>query len=124
MQLSIIWTCHIAIALWMVKCPFHFVSLKRTNRLKYIHAIIGFIAMVIPIVPVAVALATGGFVNARFPPFLCIARSANATFYALVLPSSIFIPSGVSLLLVIFWNLQKVNEVQLDVYTECISNVH
>ena len=70
MQLAIIWVTHVTTVLWMVKFPLYFMLLKRKHQMKYIHIIIVFMALVIPIVPVAVAFASGGFVNARFPPFL------------------------------------------------------
>ena len=68
------------------------------------------IAIFLPCIPVAVVFGTGGFINARFPPSLCISKSADAAFFSLVLPVSILIASGVSLLLAVFWTLHKVCE--------------
>ena len=77
--------------------------------MKYIHGLTLSLAICLPAISVAVVFGTGGFIAGTFPPVLCVSQSANAGFYALVLPISIIIPSGVSLLLVVFWNIHKVH---------------
>ena len=66
------------------------------------------IAIVIPATSVAVMFGTGGFINVRFPPLLCFPRNADAGFYALLLPISLITPSGVSLLLAVFFTTHTV----------------
>ena len=86
------------------------------HRMRYIHAIIIFLALVIPTTSVAVIFGTGGFINGRFPPLLCLPRNADAGFYAVELPISIITPSGVTLLIVVFWAVHKVGMSQHIAY--------
>ena len=109
MLLAIIWICHVAVVFWSVRCPLQANSFKNSHRMKYVHAAIILLAITLPVVTVAAAFASGGFVNARFPPLLCLPQSVPASFYALILPISIILPSGVSLLLALFWTIHKVN---------------
>ena len=76
--------------------------------MKYIFILMAAVAIIVPAIVIIVAFQTGGFVNNRFPPVLCSSRSADAAFFSIVLPISIITPSGVSLLLIVFWTLQKV----------------
>ena len=86
------------------------------HRMRYIHAIIIFLALVIPATSVAVIFGTGGFINGRFPPLLCLPRNADAGFYSVVLPISIITPSGVTLLIAVFWAVHKVGMSQHIAY--------
>ena len=79
------------------------------HRMKYIHMITVGLAIIIPAATVAAAFGTGGFIPGTFPPVLCVSRNADAGFYGIVLPISIIIPSGVTLLLFVFWNIHKVH---------------
>ena len=108
-QIAVLWMCHVCIIFWTVKYPVHYMRCTANHQMKYIHASVAVVAIIIPTIVVAVAFATGGFVNNRFPPVLCLSRNADAGFFSLVLPISIITPSGVSLLLIVFWTLHKVN---------------
>ena len=123
MQLAVMWISHISIILWTVRFPLHALEFTASNRMKYIHGVIVISALVIPIASIAGAFATGGFINARFPPLLCLPKSSDTAYYALVLPISIIMPCGVSLLLIILWTIQKVNR-RLTFLTACILHVN
>ena len=118
MQIAVLWICHVCMIFWNVRFPDYYLLLTRRHQLKYIHLMTILIAIFVPCIPVAVAFGTGGFINARFPPLLCLSRSANAAFFSLVLPVSILIASGVSLLLAVFWTLHKVCESN-PLYVHC-----
>ena len=78
--------------------------------MKYIHAGVVFLGLLVPFLPVAASLATGGFIITAFPPLLCASRNVEAAFYALALPVSILIAIGIVMLLVVFWTIQKVSD--------------
>ena len=63
------------------------------------------VAMVLPWTTVGIALGTDGYVISRFPTILCFARNVNVTFYAFVLPLSIILATGMTLIVIIFWVL-------------------
>ena len=81
---------------------------RTQHRMRVIHALVVLLAILIPAASVAAVFGTGGFINSRFPPLLCLPRNANAGFYALVLPISIITPCAVTLLLAVFWAIRKV----------------
>ena len=108
MQIAVIWICHVLIIFSTVICPFHYMMFSSKNRMRYIHIVIVIMAIAIPATSVAVMFGTGGFINARFPPLLCLPRNADAGFYAVVLPISLITPIGVSLLLAVFYTTHKV----------------
>ena len=89
--------------------PVHYKVFTQTHGKRYIHAAIVLLAIVLPATSVAVIFGTGGFINGRFPPLLCLPRNADAGFYAIVLPITIITPSGVSLLLAVFLDIHKVS---------------
>ena len=80
-----IWIWHVAVIFCGIKYPLQVNS--NSHRMKYVHAAIILLAVTLSVVPVAASFASGGFVNARFQPLLCVPRNANARFYALVLPA-------------------------------------
>ena len=121
MQIAVLWICHVSMIFWNVRFPDQYMLLNRRHQVKYIHLVSGLVAIVVPVIPVAAIFGTGGFVNARFPPLLCLPSNANAAFYSLVLPVSVLIASGVTLLLAVFWTLHKVRVISHELI--CIFGV-
>ena len=109
MQIAVLWLCHVSILFWNVRFPKYYLILKRLHKIKYIHLVSVLVAVVVPAIPVAVINGTDGFVNGRFPPLLCVPKDAHDAFFLLTLPISIMIATGVTLLIAVFWTLQKVN---------------
>ena len=89
--------------------PFHANAQQRLNHLKYIHATIVVLALLLPFVPVTASLATQGFVIGIFPPLLCQSRSVDVAFYTLVVPVTFLAAIGISMLLAVLWKAMKVN---------------
>ena len=87
--------------------PHHFRNLGAMHRLKYIHIIEVVIGLIVPIIPVVVILETDGYGLPRFPPFTCTPIDPDATYYSLILPSSVFLAVGISLMILVFWKLAQ-----------------
>ena len=66
------------------------------------------VALLLPGMPVVVAFTTGGYVFAGEPHLVCLGRNRDATFYSLILPTSVIVAVGVSLLIIILWMIMKV----------------
>jgi len=87
--------------------PFHKRKLDAEGRTKYIYSAMILLGLILPCVPVAVSFGTGGFVaiNADFP---CIGRDRRAIVYSFVLAESVLIATGISLLIIVFRKIIKV----------------
>ena len=93
---------------WGLKFPFQAHNFKVTAKMKYLHITVVLLALILPIIPVAVVLGTGGFSFARFPPIICTARNADVAFYALIIPIDVMLTLGITLLILLFWTIYKV----------------
>ena len=89
--------------------PFQAHRFEVMNKTKYIHLTVILLGLFLPLIPVVVSFATGGFDFVRFPPIVCTAASRTATFYSLVSPTAIAAATGLMLLVLIFWTTSKVN---------------
>ena len=108
MQIAFIWVCHVCFIFWSVKFPISFMQFKSHKNMKFLHAVVICLMVVVPVIPVAAVFGTGGFINARFPPLLCLPKNNDAAFYGLLFPMSILLASGVSLMIGVFWTIRKV----------------
>ena len=68
-----------------------------------------------------IVLGTEGYAILRFPTILCFVRNVNVTFYAYVLPLSIILATGVSLIVIIFWILIGLVQVHNE---STVSEIH
>ena len=121
-QLMVLWLCHIPTLFWGLKFPFQANAFKRSHRMKYLHIASVVVGVLVPFVPVfatmiqfsygkssAEAVRGGlGFGVIRFPPIICMGRHKDTTFYSLVLPLSIILMIGITLLIFVFWIIHKV----------------
>ena len=112
MQQSLLWFFHIVAVFWGTKFPFHAKSFQRKGHFKYVHAAMLITSIVLPFVPVAVVQGTGGSTLAQIPAFLCSARSPEAFFYSFILPVSIIVATGLSLVVLIFQVIVHVTQTQ------------
>ena len=108
LQTALWWIFHVSALFYGVQFPFHSRSFKAANRTKYVHVIMVVIALILPLVPVISCAVIGGYTITSFPPILCTGSDADATFYSLVLPITIILGIGASLLVLIFWAVHKV----------------
>ena len=108
-QLEIWWLFQVGVLFWRLQFPFHARYWEQRGALKYIHIVMLFLGVLLPCIPPVIALAVGGFTVVDYWPFLCSPRGRNARFYAHLLPFSIGLATGLTLLLILTWNIIKVH---------------
>ena len=89
---------------WKVKFPFH---AKAFNNVKFVHIMVVVAALLLPVAPVISAFVTGGFTIGHFPPLLCVAKNGNAVYFTLILPISLIVAIGTTLLIIILATILK-----------------
>ena len=89
--------------------PFHSKLQQDSGHIKYIHVATVAIALLVPFIPVAVGLATQGFVISSFPPLYCVTRNSDVAFYTLVVPVSFLFAIGIIMLLAVLWAIRRVS---------------
>lgn len=109
MQFILFWVMHISFTMWKIYFPISARSIRNIHRIKYVHGICLIIGLLLPLISPIANYFKGGFVIANFPPFFCVGREADVTFYVHILPINIILGIGTSLLVLIFWKLHKVN---------------
>ena len=134
LQVSCWWLCHVSILFWKITFPFHARSCDLDQRTRYIHIACVVVCFLLPLLPIIViighdlrtnpettdssitngAIGTLGFGRPQFPPIVCTGIDGDATFYSLVLPIIIILAIGLTLLMLMFWFVHKVN------YTYCL----
>ena len=110
-QLLLLWFFHVIAMFWGVQWPIHAnAMLSSSLRRVVLHVIAVLLALFLPTIPVILLKYSGGFTITRFPPILCAGLSMKVNFYAFMLPTSVVIACGLSLVILIFWRLLKVLE--------------
>eukprot|EP00731_Ephydatia_muelleri_P026481 Em0018g581a len=104
LQLAIWWICHVAALFWKVKFPFH---AKAFSNVKFVHIMVVVAALLLPVAPVISAFVTGGFTIGSFPPLLCVTKNGNAIYFTLILPISLIVAIGTTLLIIILATILK-----------------
>ncbi len=99
---GIFWCTHIAGVLWGMMFPFHARGLQKKGHFKYLHIGMVVVAIVLPAIPAAVVIATGGSAAPFSPPFICVAKNIDVLFYTTALPSFLLIGIGISLIVIMF----------------------
>ena len=116
---TIIWLCHILAIFWTVKFPLNAKYFESKGYFLFVHIGMVVVALVIPVIPVAIIFGTGGFTLTRFPNIVCFARNVDVTFYALNLPLCILLATGITLIVLILYVL--IGLVQQQVATQVSS---
>ena len=111
MQLALWAICLVVMMFLGVVFPIHMKHLSASGKIKYIHITMVLLGLILPWVPVAVTLGTGGLSprDVVFPPIVCFGRDRGATIYSLNIVDSILLATGISLLILVFYKLIKVN---------------
>ena len=107
-QLAICVPSHVITLFWGITFPFHYRAFERRGRLKYIHITVVVVALILPTIPVGIALGTGGYIYDGIPPLTCIPKNVAVNFYALSLPTTVLVSTGGTFLVLIAWKLIKV----------------
>ena len=99
------WFCHVVAVFWTIQFPITARRFENKGYFKFVH--LGMVAavLVLPWITLGIILGTQGYVISRFPTILCFPRNVNVTFYAFILPLSIILATGMSLIVIIFWVL-------------------
>lgn len=107
MQLALWWLLHIIVIFSGITFPFKARSIRAAGRCRYVHVVMVTIGLIVPCVPVAVSFVRRGYGSVS-PTFLCTPRDGAASFYTLVLPISVFLATGISMLVIMFVGITKV----------------
>ncbi len=110
LQMAVWWLLYVLMLLWTVRFPLQVRSFGKSHWFKVLHIACVTLALLVPLIPVIAAFATGGFNNTNFPPHFCTGRDSEATFYSLMVPIMIVLQIGVAVLTLIFWTLHKVSQ--------------
>ena len=119
------WFFHTIIIFWKIWFPFQARNFSVNGYSKYLHITIVVVSACLSLIPVATDLGTGGFVISTNPPFLnfCYPRSPDAFFYTAIFTYSIVISIGVTLNLLTFWKLVRMNKfISKQVYYTIVSS--
>ncbi len=110
MQLILLWFFHVITMFWGVYWPIQANIVQASSKRIVLHIIAVCLALVMPAIPVCIIhfMSSPGFTVTRFPPILCAAGNLNLNFYTFMLPISVIIACGLTLLVLIFWKLLKV----------------
>ena len=111
---SLLLLFHISSVFWGVKFPFHYKNTKQRGHFKYVHIGMVLIALLLPLVPIGIALGNEGFTIALFPPLICFVKEQDVLFYAILLPYSIVMAGGISLIAVILQELVLVRRLHVS----------
>ena len=112
LQIAIWWFIHVAVAFWAVTFPFHYRSFQVMGKSKVLHLFTVLIGVLLPLVPLGIAIGTGGYTPTyRLPPLTCLTSNDDAFFYSQTLLIVILYGAGSVLLAFIFLHLFKVRPV-------------
>ena len=119
-QAQLLWLIHALTTCWIVTKPVQKIRFEKAGHMKHLHAAALSVAIVIPIVPVAVSFATGGFVIVKFPPIACLTKSNSAYVYAFAGPIVVTYGAAATTTFVLLWKLFKVRCIICSAYALAI----
>ena len=100
---------HVASLFWSVKFPYHYHSYQINGRIRYVHATILAIGILIPLVPALVPFSDAGFgYSFAVPPVFCTPTKLSLYAVLLGLPYLVLFVITLVLLLNVFWIVVKV----------------
>ena len=97
---------------WMVWFPTNARNAKVKGYTKYMHIAIVATCLALSMLPVAIALGTGGFVISSFPVYLsnCYPRNPAVFFYSFILPTCIVLPAGCTFNLLTLYKVMSLKQ--------------
>jgi hypothetical protein len=125
-SLTVWWIMLTATLFWKIWFPFNAKMREAKHQIKYIHIGCGLAGLLIPFIPViahmtsfaeqaksdpSIDFVSGGlgFTLVKFPPIPCIGNNKSITFYTIILPSTIVLGIGITLILLVFWLVHRVS---------------
>ena len=98
-QLLFWWLWHAIAVFWAVKWPFRAKKFNTSRKLKYLHISIILAGLLVPMIPVLSVGLKGGFTITTSPPILCTGVDVHSNFWAVILPISIILGIGTTVLI-------------------------
>ena len=127
--MAIWWLMLTAAIFWKVWFPIHARSFELRHKVKYVHLVCGIVGFLLPFIPLIAIMSKFsvdlksqdppkpsfwkgglGFNQVRFPPVPCVTTDKNTLFYSVILPSDIILATGITLIILIFWLVHKVQD--------------
>ena len=117
LHISLLWLCHVMMMFAKLKWPIYARKIALAGNCKYIHAASLILLTLIPIILIIVVFVrSGGFSMLNFPPLFCFSKEKDMIYYFIILPISVLLAAGSSLLAVIIYIINKVFHVYTCVY--------
>ncbi len=115
-QLVFWWLSHVVSIMLIVFHPFKARSFLNTRKMKYIHAAITVVGLILPAMSPLIAVSSGanaverkfGYGVVTYPPYICSNHNREVEFYTYILPLNLMVSSGLTCLVLLFWQLYKV----------------
>ncbi len=107
LQAGLWWLFHVTSLFAAVRFPAAYKQWEKKHYLRYLHIVLVLFGLTAPVLAVAIMSGTDGYTLPRFPPFTCSAADPDASYYSLVLVTSVYLAIGVSLMLALFMTLVK-----------------
>ena len=109
LQQVFIWFFHVVVMFWGIKFPFSSRRFRKKGYAKYLHLSLVLLLFVLPVITLVVGFETGGYSMPRFPPTTCLAVNPDAAFYSFILPITVIMALGISLVACMFCLLCGLN---------------
>ena len=111
LHMSLLWFLHVVTMFIKLKWPLMSRRVALAGYYKYLHVLCFLISSIMPILPIVVVLETSGFATFTFPPLFCTPTNREVTFYSIILPVSVLLATGSSLLIIVLWIVWQVETV-------------
>lgn len=109
LQLALWWIFQVLMLFWKLLFPFHARMWERRGRFKYIHIVMVVSGVLLSFLPVLMSLVLGkGYKGVDYLPQLCAPSNTIVGYYTLMLPGSLILAVGVTLLWIVAWKVIKV----------------
>ena len=109
LQFAIWWIFQVLMLFWKLLFPFHARMWERSGRFKYIHVAMVMSGVLLSFLPVLISLVFGkGYKGVDYLPQICGPKNTNISYYTLMLPGSLILAVGVTLLWIVAWKVIKV----------------
>lgn len=102
---TLMWLCHTSVFFWGVVFPIHYRMFTSAGKMKYLHAIVVPIVVVLPIISLSIIRQSGGYGVTIYGYYFCRGLKANDVFYGVVVPLNTMSIICTSLLIIITWNI-------------------
>ncbi len=107
-QLPFWWTCHVIAVFLNTLFPYQMRRMECSKRLRCLHVFMVAAGILLPMASMATVTAHGSYILGRVPTFLCVGRNRHIVFSVTVVPITIAIGVGSTLMIFIISTVIKV----------------